>query len=217
MPPANPLLLLAELGQSVWYDYITRDLLSSGELKRLIEDDGLRGMTSNPTIFEKAIAGSQLYDEDIRRMSEAGLSAAEIFESLAVRDVQAACDAFRPLYQETRGRDGFVSLEVSPQLAHDTDGDQEGCRATVARGVTTQRDDQDSGDSGRPGGDHGLDCRRNQRERDPAVLAAAVRRGDRGLFSRDSSAGWSAACRSAGSRPWPASSSVGLMVKSTRC
>ncbi|HVQ47330.1 MAG TPA: transaldolase family protein, partial [Gemmatimonadales bacterium] len=66
MPPANPLLLLSELGQSVWYDYITRDLLSSGELKRLIEDDGLRGMTSNPTIFEKAIAGSQLYDEDIR-------------------------------------------------------------------------------------------------------------------------------------------------------
>ena len=121
MPPANPLLLLAELGQSVWYDYITRDLLTSGELKRLIEDDGLRGMTSNPTIFEKAIAGSQLYDEDIRRMSEAGLGAAEIFESLAVRDVQAACDAFRPLYQETRGRDGFVSLEVSPQLAHDTD------------------------------------------------------------------------------------------------
>ena len=121
MPPANPLLLLSELGQSVWYDYITRDLLSSGELNRLIADDGLRGMTSNPTIFEKAIAGSQLYDEDIRRMSEAGLVAAEIFESLAVRDVQAACDAFRPLYQETRGRDGFVSLEVSPQLAHETD------------------------------------------------------------------------------------------------
>src|SRR3954454_10568403 len=119
MPPANPLLRLTELGQSVWYDYITRDLLSSGELERLIRDDGLRGMTSNPTIFEKAIAGSRLYDEEIRRMSEAG--AAEIFESLAVRDVQAACDAFRPLYQETGGRDGFVSLEVSPQLAHDTD------------------------------------------------------------------------------------------------
>src|SRR3954453_4243420 len=121
MPPANPLLRLTELGQSVWYDYITRDLLSSGELERLIRADGLRGMTSNPTIFEKAIAGSQLYDEDIRRMSEAALSAAEIFESLAVRDVQAACDAFRPLYDETGGRDGFVSLEVSPQLAHDTD------------------------------------------------------------------------------------------------
>jgi transaldolase len=121
MTPANPLLRLTELGQSVWYDYITRDLLSSGELERLIRADGLRGMTSNPTIFEKAIAGSQLYDEDIRRMSEAALSAAEIFESLAVRDVQAACDAFRPLYDETGGRDGFVSLEVSPQLAHDTD------------------------------------------------------------------------------------------------
>src|SRR3954447_8281090 len=121
MPPANPLLRLTELGQSIWYDYITRDLLSSGELERLIRPDGLRGMTSNPTIFEKAIAASQLYDEDIRRMSEAGLSAAEIFESVAVRDVQAACDAFRPLYDQTDGRDGFVSLEVSPQLAHDTD------------------------------------------------------------------------------------------------
>src|SRR3954469_19504509 len=120
MPPGNPLLLLTELGQSLWYDYITRDLLSSGELKRLIQDDGLQGMTSNPTIFEKAIAGSQLYDEDIRRMSEAGLSPAEIFEKLAVRDVQAACDAFRPLYNQTGARDGFVSLEVSPQLAHDT-------------------------------------------------------------------------------------------------
>ena len=82
----NPLLRLAELGQSIWYDYITRDLLLSGELNRLIREDGLRGMTSNPTIFEKAIAGSQLYDDDIRRMSEAGHSAAEIFESLAVAE-----------------------------------------------------------------------------------------------------------------------------------
>jgi transaldolase/transaldolase/glucose-6-phosphate isomerase len=125
MPPANPLLRLTELGQSVWYDYITRDLLSSGELKRLIREDGLRGMTSNPTIFEKAIAGSQLYDEDIRRMSEAGLNAAQIFERLTVQDVQAACDAFRPLYQETAGRDGFVSLEVSPRLAHETQATME--------------------------------------------------------------------------------------------
>jgi len=121
MPPANPLLRLTQLGQSVWYDYITRDLLSSGELERLIRDDGLRGMTSNPTIFEKAIAGSQLYDEDIRRMSEAGLNTAEIFEGLAIRDVQAACETFRLLYGESGGRDGFVSLEVSPQLANDTD------------------------------------------------------------------------------------------------
>jgi transaldolase len=118
----NPLLRLAELGQSLWYDYITRDLLTSGELERLIRADGLQGMTSNPTIFEKAIAGSRLYDQDIRRLSEAGHGAGEIFESLAVADVQSACDAFRPLYEQTGERDGFVSLEVSPRLAHDADG-----------------------------------------------------------------------------------------------
>ena len=117
----NPLVRLGELGQSVWYDYITRDLLSSGELDRLIREDGLRGMTSNPTIFEKAIAASQLYDDDIRRLSEQGRSAGEIFEALAVADVRAACDAFAGLYQRTGGQDGFVSLEVSPRLAHDPD------------------------------------------------------------------------------------------------
>jgi transaldolase len=118
----NPVLRLAELGQSVWYDYITRDLLTSGELERLIREDGLRGMTSNPTIFEKAIAGSHLYDDDIRRLSERGRNAGEIFEALAVADVQAACDAFLPLYRQTGARDGFVSLEVSPRLAHDSEG-----------------------------------------------------------------------------------------------
>jgi transaldolase len=117
----NPLRRLGELGQSIWYDYITRDLLASGELKRLIAVDGLRGMTSNPTIFEKAIAGSQLYDDDIRRLSELGRSAAEIFESLAVADVRAACDAFMPLYRESNGADGYVSLEVSPRLANQAD------------------------------------------------------------------------------------------------
>jgi transaldolase len=110
------------LGQSLWYDYITRDLVASGRLARLIADDDLRGMTSNPTIFEKAIAGSQLYDEDIRRLSDQGRNAGEIFESLAVADVRAACDAFMPLHQLSAGTDGFVSLEVSPTLAHDSDG-----------------------------------------------------------------------------------------------
>jgi transaldolase len=118
----NPLRQLGELGQSIWYDYITRDLLRSGELERLIREDGLRGMTSNPTIFEKAIAGSQLYDDDIRRLTELGRNPSEIFEALAVADVQAACDLFRPVYRETQGRDGLVSLEVSPRLAHDTEG-----------------------------------------------------------------------------------------------
>jgi transaldolase len=118
---SNPLRRLGDLGQSIWYDYITRDLLASGELHRLIADDGLRGMTSNPTIFEKAIAGSRLYDEDIRRFTEQGRSAAEIFEALAVADVQSACDAFLPLYQQSQGADGYVSLEVSPRLAHQAD------------------------------------------------------------------------------------------------
>jgi transaldolase len=121
-PGDNPLVRLGALGQSIWYDYITRDLLISGELDRLIREDGLRGMTSNPTIFEKAIANSHLYDDDIRRLSERGQSAGEIFEAMAVADVQAACDVFLPVYQQSNGRDGFVSLEVSPRLAHDSEG-----------------------------------------------------------------------------------------------
>ena len=118
----NPLLRLGLLGQSVWYDYITRDLVTSGKLARLITEDGLRGMTSNPTIFDTAIAGSRLYDDDIRRLSDQGRSAGEIFEALAVADVRAACDAFMPLYRQSGGTDGLVSLEVSPRLANDTEG-----------------------------------------------------------------------------------------------
>src|SRR5207237_8047312 len=90
----NPLIRLGELGQSPWYDYITRDLVTTGELNRLIADDGLRGMTSNPTIFEKAVAGSRLYDDEIRGLVDAGRKPQEIFEHLSVADVRAACDAF---------------------------------------------------------------------------------------------------------------------------
>jgi transaldolase len=118
----NPLVRLAELGQSIWYDYITRELITSGELTRLITDDGLRGMTSNPTIFDKAVSGSRLYDEDIRRLADSGKSSPEIFEALAVADVRAACDAFLPLYQRSNQGDGLVSLEVAPTLAYDTEG-----------------------------------------------------------------------------------------------
>jgi transaldolase len=116
----NPLVRLGELGQSPWYDYITRDLVTSGELRRLIAEDGLRGMTSNPTIFEKAVAGSRLYDDEIRRLGEQGRSAGEIFEALAVADVRAACDEFAALLRAAGGADGLVSLEVSPVLAGDT-------------------------------------------------------------------------------------------------
>jgi transaldolase/transaldolase/glucose-6-phosphate isomerase len=115
----NPLLRLGELGQSIWYDHITRDLLVSGELAQLITADGLRGMTSNPTIFDKAVATSRLYDEEIRRLADNGAGAGEIFEALAVADVRAACDAFLPLYHQSGRADGLVSLEVSPVLAHD--------------------------------------------------------------------------------------------------
>jgi transaldolase len=122
MTQANPLVRLGELGQSPWYDYITRDLVTTGELARLIAEDGLRGMTSNPTIFEKAIAGSRLYDEEIRAHTDQGRSAQDIFEHLAVADVRAACDAFAGVYEATGGADGLVSLEVSPTLARDTEG-----------------------------------------------------------------------------------------------
>jgi starch phosphorylase len=108
------------LGQSVWLDYIQRDLIASGALGRLIEEDGLRGMTSNPAIFEKAIADSPVYDSDIRSLALGGKSAMSIYEALSQRDVQAAADAFRPLYDRTSGKDGYVSLEVNPHLAHDT-------------------------------------------------------------------------------------------------
>jgi transaldolase len=118
----NPLVALGQLGQSPWYDFITRDLIRSGTLARLIAEDGLLGMTSNPTIFEKAIASSTDYDDDIRTLAASGRDAKAIFEGLAVADVQAACDAFLPVFRSTGGRDGHVSLEVSPTLANDGPG-----------------------------------------------------------------------------------------------
>ncbi len=118
----NPLKTLRELGQSVWYDYIRRDLITSGRLAELIRQDGLSGMTSNPTIFQKAIAETDLYDEDIRRLGGEGKNMAQIFEGLSVADVSAAADVFRGTYDANRGGDGFVSIEVGPHLAHDTGG-----------------------------------------------------------------------------------------------
>lgn len=118
----HPLVRLCDLGQSPWYDFITRDLVRSGELARLIREEGLRGMTSNPTIFEKAIASSSDYDEDIATLAAGGATPSEIAESIAVTDVQAACDVFRPVYDASGHGDGTVSLEVAPTLANDTDG-----------------------------------------------------------------------------------------------
>jgi len=119
----NPLKDLLKYGQSVWFDYIRRDLLTSGDLKRLINEDGLRGMTSNPSIFEKAIADSTLYSDILKSLrSRTDLDAKGRYEILAIRDIQDATDIFRPVYQDSKRRDGYVSLEVSPFLARDTQG-----------------------------------------------------------------------------------------------
>lgn len=118
----NPLLKLSTFGQSIWLDYIRRQMIDSGELKKLIDEDGLKGVTSNPAIFQKAIAGSRDYDEAIRTLAQAGASVEAIYQVLTVEDVQRAADLFRPLYDRMEGKDGFVSLEVNPHLAHDTRG-----------------------------------------------------------------------------------------------
>jgi transaldolase len=117
----NPLKKLTALGQSIWLDYINRDLITTGQLKKLITEDDLRGMTSNPSIFEKAIAESH-YTPDINRLSKEAKTPAEIYEALTQKDVQDAADEFRKLYDETKGHDGYVSLEVNPHLAHETEG-----------------------------------------------------------------------------------------------
>jgi len=118
----NPLKKLGALGQSIWLDYIRRDLIASGQLRRLIEEDGLQGMTSNPAIFEKAIAESNIYDQDIRDIALKKKDVKTIYETLSQRDVQNAADEFKYVYKNTEGKDGYVSLEVSPHLAYDTKG-----------------------------------------------------------------------------------------------
>lgn len=118
----NPLVQLLEHGQSYWLDNLTRHMLHDGELQRRVNDEGLRGMTSNPAIFSKAISNSKDYDEQIERLVEEGRATEQIYEALVISDIQAACDILRPVYDASDGLDGYVSLEVSPHLAHDTQG-----------------------------------------------------------------------------------------------
>lgn len=118
----NPLLDLLKCGQSYWLDNLTRGKITSGELHRRVTEEGLRGVTSNPAIFHKAISGSRDYDTQIAQLVREGRTISEIYESLIVHDIEQACDVLRPVYQATDGGDGFVSLEVSPYLAHDTEG-----------------------------------------------------------------------------------------------
>ncbi len=118
---SNPLQELQRLGQSVWYDNIERGIIESGELKRLI-DLGVSGLTSNPTIFEKAISGGTHYDDAISALAGEGRTAVDVYEALAVEDIRAAADLLRQTYDRTQGADGYACLEVSPRLAHDTEG-----------------------------------------------------------------------------------------------
>jgi len=119
---------LLEAGVSTWLDYLQRSLITGGELKRLIDEDSLRGNTSNPSIFEKAILGSNDYDDDLKQLAGQGLSPQEVYEHLAIKDVQMACDVHRPTWEATHHQDGFVSLEVSADMAHDTEKSIVGAR-----------------------------------------------------------------------------------------
>ncbi len=132
----NPLLKLGSFGQSVWLDYIHRRLIDSGGLKRLIAEDGLCGITSNPNIFDEAIEGSDVYDDAIRALARDGKSVEQIYEALTTEDVGGAADILRPVFDKKRGRDGFVSIEVNPHLAHEEQATVEEARRlwkTLAR------------------------------------------------------------------------------------
>src|SRR3984885_9556540 len=119
----NPLKSLADHGQAVWLDFLSRGFIAKGGLKKLVDDDGLRGVTSNPSIFEQAIGRSDEYDDAIERMLKAhDRGVGEIFEQLAIEDIKRATDVLRPVYDATHGADGYVSIEVSPYLAKDTKG-----------------------------------------------------------------------------------------------
>ena len=129
----NPLKALNSLGQSVWYDNLGREMLRSGKLRKLVEEDGVRGVTSNPTIFQKAISGEKTYDNDLHVLVDQGYDIEAIYESLAVEDIREAADLLSGVYEETHGIDGYVSLEVSPRLAYDTAGTLEQVRRLYDR------------------------------------------------------------------------------------
>jgi transaldolase len=124
----NSLLELIECGQSYWLDNLTRQMIQSGALKKRIVEEGLRGITSNPAIFNKAISKSSDYDAQIKSLAQTEVPVEEIYERLAIQDIQNACDLLKPVFSESQGIDGFVSLEVSPYLAHDTEGTMQEAR-----------------------------------------------------------------------------------------
>ena len=153
----NPLRTLQEYGQSVWLDFVSRELLKSGGLGRLVAEDGIRGVTSNPSIFEKAIGHGDDYDALIAAAERSGdLDPGALFEQLAIHDIQEGADALSPVYEQTQRRDGYISIEVSPYLAMRHRRDNRGGAASVARYRPAQPDGEGAGDQGRA-------CRRSAR------------------------------------------------------
>jgi hypothetical protein len=207
---------LADVGQSIWLDNIRRSMFASGELQRLI-GLGLRGMTSNPTIFEKAIGSGSDYDDQLRSLIGVESDPGALFEALAIDDIRHALDEFRPLYDSTDGGDGFVSLEVSPLLAGRHAGHGRRGEAPVGRRRPAQPDDQDSGDPSRTSGDHRDDRRGHQRERDLDLLGRDLRGYGRGLHRRHRAPRGAKVCRSTASLRWRASSSAASTPRSTAC
>ncbi len=140
----NPKLkALTDAGVSIWLDQLGRSLVAGGELKRMVEQESLRGVTSNPSIFEKSILGTSDYDDAIEEMARDDKTAKEIYDALTVADVQAACDVLASVHEGSGGRDGFVSLEVQPDLARDTDSTIAVGPQILERGRPLERDDQD--------------------------------------------------------------------------
>jgi transaldolase len=174
----------ALLGQSLWLDNITRDLLSSGTLTRYIDELSVTGLTSNPTIFDHAIKNSNAYDAPIYEKLLKGESGEALFFELALEDITRAADVFRPTYDHTKGVDGWVSLEVSPLLAHDTAGTLAAAKDLFARAGRPNLFIKIPGTREGLGRRRGIDLRRHSRECDSAVFTRAVSRGWRSVSAR---------------------------------
>jgi transaldolase len=164
------LAALTAAGTSVWLDQIRRSMIEGGELQRMVDEESLRGVTSNPAIFEKAILGSPDYDSELAEGAREGLSARELYRSMAVRDVQLAADVLRPVYEGSSSADGFVSLEVAPRLAHDTEGTLEQARSYSSSSTGPNLMIKIPATDAGLGRDRGGALRGHARQRDAAVL-----------------------------------------------
>ena len=172
---------LNDYGQSPWYDNLSRTLLEGGGLAKLVSDDGIRGVTSNPTILDKAIDAGEGYDEQLQQCAADGLSIEDTYWAVVLADIVAAADVLRPVHDATGGLDGFVSVEVSPDLAHDTDGTEDARAVAVRTRRPSERDDQDPRHARRAPRDRRHDRRGHQRERHAHLLARPSRQGHRRL------------------------------------